>query len=139
MTQTATLTAQDFRNIFGGVSPLITSEWPNVPAAELEACAGDLDKVVELVAQKTEHTKTLVKKQLAELAQLYQEGQPRLEKMKEVLHQMEERSRELAKYAKSDMLPDAQDKVKENVWMSLAIALGFGVLLGFILRGSARN
>jgi hypothetical protein len=63
----AVLSKSAFADAFSTLRPAILGEWSQLDEAALAATAGDLDKVVLLVAERTAHTKALVRRQLEEL------------------------------------------------------------------------
>lgn len=56
-----------FHGAFAKLSPAILEEWTAVDAPALAATGGDYDKVVALIADRTAHTKVLVRRQLEEI------------------------------------------------------------------------
>ncbi len=64
------LSPEPFKTQFEQLLPLITQEWTNLDREELMATDGDLDLAVDLIAAATDHTKTLIQAQLAELHSL---------------------------------------------------------------------
>lgn len=46
---------------------LLREEWPSVPARALAEAGADLDRIVEVLAQHTDHTRALLRLQVAEL------------------------------------------------------------------------
>lgn len=62
-----TLSSDQFQNAFPLLKPLILNEWKVVQAETLEMTEGDLDLIVEYIANQTERTQTLIRRQLAEL------------------------------------------------------------------------
>jgi ElaB/YqjD/DUF883 family membrane-anchored ribosome-binding protein len=137
-----------FQESFEKIAPLIRDEWPVVAADALAATGGDYERVVALIADKTEHTKTLVKRQLAELRDISDKGASSNggstakavdAKLHEVLHKLQERSNEIAGYVKKQLIADAKAKVSENPLVTVLMAIGLGILLGFILRGGSRR
>ena len=76
-TATRELNRSAFQESFAKVSPAILAEWEQIEAAALSATGGELDKVVTLIADRTAHTKALVRRQLQELWQVSMEpGRP---------------------------------------------------------------
>ena len=130
------VSADKFKSAFNDISALIREEWPEVEEAELADTGGELDDVVTLVAAKTEHSKVLVKRHLGELAQVAGSGGHRtIERLRGALEDIEGRTKRIVEYARSDLAHDAGEKVRENVWVSLLVALGFGFLVGMLVRG----
>ncbi len=126
-----------------GVVPLMVSEWPEVDRALLDGAGNDLGEVVEVISTATGRTKTLVKSQLAELA-VYAKadddsGSDDLNRMRRMLKNLEEKSQEIAEFARGQLLPQAKEKVQENLVVSLLVAVGLGFLLGFVARSAGRR
>lgn len=134
------ITRERFKSTFTDLHPLILAEWPEVDEKLLVGTEGDLEKVVELVAKKTEHTKTFVKKQLDELSQVavseVEDAETRIRRM---LTKLELKTHEISGYVKENMLPGAEQKVRDNLLVSLLTTVCFGFLLGFIFRGFGRG
>ncbi|TVR07593.1 MAG: hypothetical protein EA395_12610 [Phormidium sp. GEM2.Bin31] len=64
------LSPEQFKTRFEQLVPLITQEWTDLDREELMATDGDLDLAVDIIAAATDHTKTLIQAQLAELHSL---------------------------------------------------------------------
>jgi ElaB/YqjD/DUF883 family membrane-anchored ribosome-binding protein len=153
-----------FVGAFDEIKPLLLEEWPELDAASLDAIDGDPDEVVELVAKQTQHSKTLVKKHLAEIAEVVGVDAATLEqRLVRLLHLLEakvgpvqDRVRDTTDRAKTafedfedegkrllgevkDSVPRAEEKLRENIWVSLFAALGLGLLLGLIVGLSGRG
>jgi hypothetical protein len=139
---TAELNESALKDSFAVVSTLIAKEWPAVEQEALAATAGDAGRVVDLVAERTQHTKTLVRRQLAELVrEAAERSEPGIlmAQAKAVLDRLEKKTAELSSYVRDTVAPQAHKKVQENLLMSLLCALGVGVLLGFVLRSLGRG
>lgn len=139
----AALSDESFRASFGTMKDAILTEWPAVDGEALTATEGDLEKVVALVATKTEHTKTLVRKHLAELQTLDSKAAPSgarkwAGQANEMFEKFEKRTADLVKELRGTVLVNAKDKVQKNILVSLAMALGLGLLLGLVF-GSLRG
>lgn len=133
---------------------LVLEEWPGLdPAAldaALDAAQGGSDALVALLAEHSGHTRALARRKLAELEQLVAEpaapGAPLgdLRRRAEgALSQLEERARKLRAQVEQDVVPqaeakfkEAEDHIKQNLLVSLLVAMGFGLLVGLILGGS---
>lgn len=63
----AELSDDSFKNNLNELIPLIEAEWPGMDTELIRAAEGDLNAVVDYIATQTEHTRTLVRRQLAEL------------------------------------------------------------------------
>jgi hypothetical protein len=131
----------EFSRQFDKITPLIHEEWPDVDAEALKQTKGDYDLVVTLIAKRTEHTKTLVKKQLEEL-QRVADGGDRADDMRllrQMLERLQARTQEASNFVRGRMTDDAKQKVTQNPLVTLLIAIGLGFLLGFVLRGRGRR
>lgn len=127
-----------------GLVPLMVDEWPEVDRDLLDGAGNDLGEVVEVISTATGRTKTLVKAQLAELA-VYAKADDAtdtaddLTRMRRMLKNLEAKSQEIAEFARGQMLPQAKEKVQENLVVSLLVAVGLGFLLGFVARSAGRR
>ncbi|MFO0618935.1 MAG: hypothetical protein U0414_40475 [Polyangiaceae bacterium] len=138
------LSEESFRASFGTLKDAILAEWPAIDGEALTATDGELEKVVALVAAKTEHTKTLVRKHLAELSTLDAKGAPGAAKKwasqaNDVFEKFEKRTADLVKELRGTVLVNAKEKVRENLLVSLVMALGLGLLLGLVFGGLRRS
>jgi|SoiMethySBSTD1v2_1073268.scaffolds.fasta_scaffold2813116_1 hypothetical protein len=133
--------SDDFSRRFEKIEPLIRDEWPAIDAGRLAQTKGDYDAVVALVAEQTKHTKTLVKKQLEELRRIAEgeNGAGDLRAFRQLLERMQARSLEIAGYIKNQMMPEATQQVKKNFLVTVLLAVGFGFILGFFMRGGRRS
>lgn len=61
------LSPDEFKAHFAAIVPLILEEWPDVPPTILHSSDGEFDRVVTCIALSTEHTRTLIRRQLREL------------------------------------------------------------------------
>ena len=126
-----TLTA-DFERLV----PALKAEWPELDADELMATSGELDALVELIVGTTGHTKTLVRRQVAELHGLLQTGNPVLDRLEEMLGRLEGRARDLADHQLVDRGRElAEERVRANPLQSVLWALVAGLVLGLLLGG----
>lgn len=126
---------------FEDLVPLIVDEWPQVDGEALRQTQGDPDLLVALIATETEHSKALIRKQLDELRELrvQRDARDEVRWLREVVERMQSRSGDLGDYVKQQMLDDARGQVNKNPLVALAMAVGLGFLLGFILRGLGRR
>jgi ElaB/YqjD/DUF883 family membrane-anchored ribosome-binding protein len=131
------VSADEFRAAFARVRPLVEKEWPAIDGAALEATAGELDKVIDLVSRETEKTRDAVKEQLFALHG--KATRKKLDRLEAIVDKLEKRTREIADKVKRDYAPKAEAKIKENLWTSLLIALGLGMLIGLLLRLGGRR
>lgn len=138
----AAANTQTFAERFEKLAPMILDEWPQVDGDALAQTRGDFDLVVALVATETDHSKTLVKKQLNEIATVANENgasENEVRKLRQMVERLQAKSQHVTDYVKKQMVEDAREKVNQNPLVSLLMAVGFGVLLGFILRGLGRG
>ncbi len=143
-----------FKAKFEAIAPLILEEWPTVSADKLTETAGNLDQVVDCIANATNRTRLLIQHQLGELVQLatLPTQRPRSTRLSERLTQLangtlsesdlnhtitllEERTEELLGQFKQEVLPELNEKVRNNMGGSLLTALGIGFILGLLLGG----
>ncbi|WP_448571698.1 hypothetical protein [Trichothermofontia sp.] len=151
-----TLSTTEFKEHFSSLVPLILEEWPAVVRESLEATSGNLEQVVDQIAAQTDRTRTLIRRQLAELYTLAQaeatqlkagaeriasESKSRLDiaQLEPLLHKLEERTEKLFAQFEKDVLPEVTEKAKQNLGTSLLTALGIGFLLGLLLGGWGRG
>jgi len=154
MNATKTDAAEAFAKAFPGLQPLICAEWAEVDAKALEATEGDYEKVVALVSSATEHSKTLVKRHLAELLQVASEDAAKpaagstpsesavgaaQRSLQEALRVLQAKANEVADYVRNQALTDAKTKVEQHPLVTLLMAVGLGLILGFLLRGLGRD
>lgn len=133
-----TLTKDSFKTSFTDLGPLIVQEWPEVDSDSLDGTEGDLDKVVTLVAQKTEHTKTLVRRQLTELSKMAADNGAE-GRLKALIKRLEDKTSEISGRVRENMLPAAEQKVRDHLVVSLLVSAAFGFLVGVIVRGFGRR
>lgn len=131
------VSAEDFRAAFERVRPLLEKEWPAIDTAAIEATAGDLDKVIDLVARVTEKTRDAVRRELFDLHA--KATKKRFDRLEQIVDRLERRTRDIADKFKRDYAPKAEAKIKENLWVSLLVALGLGMLIGLLLRLGGRR
>lgn len=151
----STLSPGTFKANFEAIAPLILEEWPSIPPDSLMATAGELDPVVDCIAIATDRTRALIRQQLRELYHLavVEPVQARRSPLSERLSQLvdsplaesdlkktitllEERTEEILEQFKKDVLPELNEKVRNNVGGSLLTALGIGFVLGLLFGGS---
>ncbi len=134
---TETIDAETISRDFERLRPALKAEWPDLDDDELAGTGGDLDKLVELIAQATGYTKSLVRQQITELHGML--GNPVLERLEELAGRLEERARELADHELVDKgRAMAEEKVRANPLQSVLWALVVGLVLGLLL-GSRRG
>lgn len=128
--------AEGFSEHFAELVPLLVEEYEQVDRDTLERTEGDYGQVVALLADKTGKTKVRIKRELADLRDLAGEPSPgKREQLRIMLEKVQAKSNEIADYVRQQMMVDAKSKVGENPLVSLAMAVGLGFLLGFLLRG----
>lgn len=157
-TATRELSRTAFQESFAKLQPAILAEWAELDPVALSETGGELDKVIALVAERTAHTKALVRKQLQELWQILSEpprrrppsgapasggaGRPRPslhnvlpESADELLRELEERTSHILKELRGGVLKDTRVKVRDNLLFSLLVTLGLGFIVGVLFTG----
>jgi len=142
----AALSATTFTERYTAVLPLIKEEWPEVSDDDLSTAGNDLDQLVTTIAKATDGTKVKVKRHLAELVDVAKDepaAEPKRSvkdevatQLKGLLDKVESRSEEALNYARQEALPQAEQKMKDNLLVTVLVALGFGFLMGLLIRGS---
>lgn len=154
----AELSDDSFKDNLNELIPLIEAEWPSMDTEILRAAEGDVDAVVDYIAAQTEHTRTLVRRQLAELNSLAirdrmtkeaqvkpatngnsttngTSGSGLSSEIDQILQVLERHTEDLVGQFKKDVLPEVGDRARSNIGTSLLTALGIGFLLGIIIGG----
>jgi hypothetical protein len=161
--------ASAFSRSFSGLQPAILEEWDEVDEESLLATGGELDKVLALLAERTQRTKALLRRQLEELYFVVKEEEPAEpgapktgpgrrhgqgqrqaergahgrrhgpEQYGELLKEFEERTAHIVKELRGNLFDGARGRVKENVFFSLLIALGLGFIVGVLFTGGGRG
>ena len=153
-TNTTTPAQSAFAHHFKAMVPLILSEWPQLLEENLLATEGDLDLAVAYISGETEHTQTLTRHHLDELATLAKssdrraptsngaaalapdrDDDPEPSTVDQLLSDLETRTEHLIDEFKAEMLPELEKKARSNLGTSLLIALGLGFILGLLLGG----
>jgi hypothetical protein len=140
-----------FQQTFSQLVPLILDEWPQLTRDRLLATEGDLEQVVHYISSQTEHTQTLVRRHIDELATLLRgktfedgslptthepgRGEMVSSKIDELITDLEVRTEQLMKEFKAEVLPELERKARSNLGTSLLIALGIGFILGLTFGG----
>ena len=119
----------------------ILEEWPAVDPGALAATQGDREAMVALVAQTTEHTRTLITKQIGELEALDHRPSPRIPMpdIEAAIAKLEAHTKRLVDQVQNDVLPTVEQRAKDNVGKSLLTALGLGFILGLLFGGFGRG
>lgn len=163
MNRTFTFQEEDFRESWAEIEPLVQQEWPQLDATALASTNGDPEAVVGLLAEGTDHTRTLLRRQLAEIADAAGVGGGLEARLSRFLRRLESESATVAEQAReareraedvldgartrggqlaeelrreaTERVPDVEDRIKTNLWTSLLAALGIGVILGMLVGG----
>jgi hypothetical protein len=146
-----------FANAFPTLRPAILGEWTELDEAALAATGGELDKVVALIAERTAHTKALVRRHLEELYRVVTQpiaepnpGRPRraraeavgadgLPHIDNLIEEFERRTAHVIRELRGGFLDGARDRVKDNVFFSLLCAIGLGFIVGVLFTGFHRG
>ena len=141
-----------FLESFAKLSPLILAEWEQLEPAALTATEGELDKVVALIAERTAHTKALVRRQLQELWQVVLEPPRRRpvgsssrlhqglhsvlpDSADELFQELEERTAQIMRELRGGVFKETRAKVKDNLLLSLLMSIGLGFIVGVLFTG----
>ena len=138
----------EFASAFRELQPIILAEWPAVDASGLAATEGDLDRTVGLIAEQTQHTKALVRRQLEELYRVRYApphrpaaaGYQIPESVDALLRDLEQRAAKILRDLRGGALHNARSKVTDNLLLSLLISVGLGFIVGvFFMGGRGRD
>jgi hypothetical protein len=139
----------EFASAFADLQPAILAEWPQVDAAGLTATGGELEPVIGLIAEKTAHTRALVRRQLEELYRVHMAPPPRVrgagghrelqESVDAMMHDLEKRAARILRELRGGMLSSARGKVQDNIIFSLLVSLGLGFIVGVLFIGWGRR
>jgi len=144
-TSPAPLDADLLRARFRQLLPLLAEEWPDLNAVELEATEGEADALVDLICSRTEQTRALTRRQLAELLALVSasprrprqaaaaSAPPTIEPLDRLVQSLEEYLDDLTRQVKRDVAPLALNSAREHMGLALLLAGGFGLTLGLFL------
>src|SRR5690606_23013174 len=123
---------EDFRRNFDAMRPLIMSEW-NLDENALENTGGDPNKVIDLIANRTNQTRARIVRQLDELREIAEGDASGIEmRLNRIVKNLEDRTKTLVHRVRDDYAPRAQETVRENMMYSLLITLGVGMFIGLI-------
>ncbi len=142
-----------FASAFPALRPVILGEWSEVDEKGLAETAGELDRVVALVAERTGHTKTLVRRHLDELyyvvtkppAEPAASFRPRRSPAEahpplgDILEELERRTTHIISELRGGFMSEARDRVKQNVIFSLLVSVGLGFIVGVLYSGFSRG
>lgn len=136
------------------VLPLIREEWPDLES--LEESKEDFEKVVGLIAKHTDRTKAAVRRQLGELVAIAEAGtngvhervrppEPRkgradqIDEVLSAIRRLESFATEEAKRVSDKVLPIAETKVRQNLWISIIFTFGLGLIFGLWMNRGRRR
>jgi len=155
-----------FANAFPTLRPAILGEWSQLDEAALAATSGDLDKVVALIAERTAHTKALVRRQLEEIYRVVltpaaevhtaasgagRSRRPRPAadgdgaaagqgaNIDHLIEEFERRTAHIVRELRGGFLDGARGRVRDNVFFSLLVTLGLGFIIGVLFTGGNRG
>ncbi|PSB05371.1 hypothetical protein C7B76_31640 [filamentous cyanobacterium CCP2] len=72
-----TLSPKKFRKRFDRLTPIILQEWPQLEVETLAETGGDLEAVINYIADQTERTRTRIQQDLTELYQIAKANEPK--------------------------------------------------------------
>ena len=126
----------NFRERFDSLLPSIRERWPDLAEQTLEATRGSMDEVARLIEQNTGLTSQGVREQLEELMQTAEVSGRQLA---DSLDPLEEQLEQLLDELNSTLRPRIERPVRQRPLLALGVALGFGMVLGSMLRGGRRS
>ena len=125
-----------FRERFDSLLPSIRERWPDLAEQTLEATRGSMDEVARLIEQNTGLTSQGVREQLEELMQTAEVSGRQLA---DSLDPLEQQLEQLLDELNSTLRPRIERPVRQRPLLALGVALGFGMVLGSMLRGGRRS
>jgi len=155
-----------FANAFTALRPVIAAEWIEVDDEALAATDGDLDRVVALISERTARTKALIRRQLEEIYRVATEPAPAAHSasrgrargpraaergaergsdaatppgVDQLLAELERRTAQIMRELRGGFLDHTRDRVRDNIFFSLLVAIGFGFIVGVLFTGSNRG
>jgi ElaB/YqjD/DUF883 family membrane-anchored ribosome-binding protein len=160
--------ATDWKRAFATVLPLVREEWPTLDREAVEETAGDFEKLTTIVAAHLDRTKTVVRRQLLELLLVAESdtaearstetgarglngsskkeetsnSKPEVMQVDEVIaaiRRLESFAAGEAKRVSGKVIPMAETKVRQNLWVSILMALGLGMIVGLWLNGGRKS
>jgi ElaB/YqjD/DUF883 family membrane-anchored ribosome-binding protein len=118
---------------FAALKERIKARWPDVDEAALDATAGDLEQIAELLGHLSDRSKTAIQQQLEELSRAARTStDENLARLSATLERLEARADQLGQQIHKDLLPRAEEKIKDNLLVSLLVALGLGFVIGIV-------
>lgn len=147
------LSDEGFKQRYQDLLPLVLKEWPQLDKADLEAVQGNLDQAIHYIADKTDHTRTLVRHHLHELWLLAESRATKLRSLQnegddlatgeatppsqteQLIQELEKRTEHLIKEFKAELLPELEQKARSNLGSTLLMTLGLGFILGLLFGG----
>ena len=164
--ETAAFGKASFASSFASLRPAILDEWSEIDEQALGETAGDLDRVIALIAERTTRTKALIRRQLEELFHVVTAPapshaaagaagghRPRARhdgarstgeraagpNVDQLLSELEKRTAQIMRELRVGFLDGTRDRVRDNLFFSLLVAIGFGFIVGVIFTGSNRG
>ncbi|MXW40680.1 MAG: hypothetical protein F4Z75_05995 [Synechococcus sp. SB0668_bin_15] len=132
-------TRDPLREHFQTLLPLLQQEWPEIAREHWEATRGSLEELVQLVASRTSHTRTIVRAQLLELVNHVGRLREAPREWDEMLHPLEERLDTLVDELRRDLAPRLKRGIRQQPLLSLSVAVLAGLVTGLLLGGSRRQ
>jgi hypothetical protein len=133
---------EQFKSAFGAIKPLLLKEWTAVDAGALEATQGEMERVVAAVADATRQPSSAVRPRIEQIATEATRNGTSLRDANhflELLERLEKKTTDLANELKSNVLPSTREKMKQNLFVTLLMALGLGIILGLLFGGGGRG
>ena len=130
--------ADSLREHFQALLPLLQQEWPQIAREHLEATRGSLEELVQLIADQTFHTRTVIRAQLLELIDHVGRIREQPRAWDEVLHPLEDQLTTLIDELRQEMGPRLKRGVQQQPLLSLSVAIAAGFIVGLLLGSSRR-
>lgn len=132
-------TGDSLREHFQALLPLLQQEWPEIAREHWEATRGSLEELVQLIASRTSHTRTIVRAQLLELVNHVGRLRETPKEWDEMLHPLEERLDTLVDELRRDLAPRLKRSIRQQPLLSLSVAVLAGLVTGLLLGSSRRQ
>ena len=115
--------------------PKIKEKWPDLAIQTIEATKGSLDDLIDVITEHSGKTSAGIRNQLNEIFQPIDD----FEKNEEYSMPIEDELEDLIDELNRTLRPKIEKPIKEKPLMSIAVALGFGLFVGLLLKGGNNN
>jgi ElaB/YqjD/DUF883 family membrane-anchored ribosome-binding protein len=117
------LSPKKFRKHFDRLAPLILQEWQHLELDNLTATEGDLDLVIDYIAEQTEQTRTRIQRHLLELYQLAKSEKDNQVKQVQNIKQVQNKVETVQAAAAASVtdLVELQEQIVPNIEKTLSL------------------